>query len=120
MVRLLLDQREPARQVYVPGRHQRVVCPQADPLVPGAEGEAEAFVNESRADPVAARGRIDQQDPELRGGLIDRNAEHAPGPSAVNLRDPPRLPSTVRVRGEVGYDPRDQRLEARVPAVLGG
>src|SRR5262249_51845537 len=82
--------------------------------------------------PVAARGRRDQQDPQLRGDLVDWYTKHAAGPLPVDFRDPPRLPTLASsghsrwvvlagrpgLRGEVGHDPRDQRLEAEVPALL--
>src|SRR5260370_12410035 len=70
VVRLLIDERESPRQVDLAGRDQRIIRPELHPLVTGAAGEVQARVDEPGADPVAPRGGVDQQDPELGRGPV--------------------------------------------------
>ena len=83
-----------------------------------ATGEVQARVDEPGADPVAPRGGVDQQDPELGRGpvgfarVLGGHAQHAPRPPAVKLRDPAALARPVGMGREVGDDPRNERLES--------
>ena len=72
---------------------------------------------------MAAGEGLDEQDPQLRdAGLAAGcdDAEHATRAAAVDLGDPRRLALRVVALGEVGHDPRHERLEAGVPAELLG
>jgi hypothetical protein len=67
---------------------------------------------------MPTRGRVDEQDPQLRGRLVLTHAEHAADPLAVKLRDPRRLAIRVVIDRVVGDDLGDERLEVGVPAEL--
>lgn len=116
VMRLLVDQREPAGQVDPAGGNERIVRPQPHPRIAGSPSERDTLVDELRTDPVPTPDRVDQQDPELRSGVVGWHAEHAPGSPPVELGDPATLELTASP--EIGDDAGDQRLEGRVPAVL--
>ena len=97
---------------------QDVVGPQGDARVAGAPGEAQALLDQPRADPAPARPRVDEQQAQLGDVVLAAHAQHAAGGLAVDLGDPRRLAARVVGPGVVGDDPRDERLEALVPAVL--
>jgi hypothetical protein len=119
VVRLLVDQPEPARQVDAAGGGERMVGPQLHAQVTGPAGEVHALVDEPSAEMAPAGRRVHQEDPELSRGLVGGNAEHAPDPAAVHLGDPGGLPGRVAAGRVVGDDPRDERLEGGIPAELG-
>src|SRR5215470_7140083 len=77
MMRLRLDQLEPAGQVDTASGGERVVGPQLHARVASRAGELQALVNEPGAELAPARGGVDEQDPQLSGGLVGGNAEHA-------------------------------------------
>ena len=105
------------------------VGPEDDPAVAAGAGEALAFVDQAGADAEAARRRLDQQHAQLRRAFDDRllrrlvarlDEEDAADVAAVALGDPAGFARRIEAVDEVGGDPRHQRLEAPVPAVLAG
>ena len=118
MVRLLFDQLEPAGKVDAAGGDKRMVGPQLHSRVTGLAGEGHAFIHERSAEMMPAGPRVNQEDPELRGGLVGGHAEHAPYPLAVHLGDPGRLPRRVVPGRVTGGDLRDECLEGGIPAEL--
>lgn len=102
----------------MPGGDERVVGPQHDSLIARGACESNALVDEPRAEPEPPTVGVNEQDPQLRGRLVPRNAEDTADAFAVELGDPGRLTRTVVVFGVVGDDPGDQRFEAAVPAEL--
>ena len=77
VVALLAVEREPRAFVDPPGLHEHVVGPEADPLIARAPCGPQAFIDEASPDAAAARPRLDQQEPELRGALVISYAEDA-------------------------------------------
>jgi two-component system cell cycle response regulator len=113
-----LDQLEAGALVEPARRVQDVVGPQRDARVAGALGEAQALLDQARADAAAPRARVDEQQAQLRDVLLAAHAQHAAGGLAVDLGDPRGLAARVVVARVLGHDLRDERLEALVPAVL--
>src|SRR5262245_11051597 len=102
-----------------PRRHQNIVGPQGDSPIADTPGESQTLVDEPGSDTGSARGRLHDQQPQLRGVLcLSGGAEHATHPLTVQLGDPRCLALAVAAFGEVGDDARDEGLERRVPAIL--
>src|SRR5688572_2294523 len=68
VVRFLLGKNEATVEVDVPRGDERIVGPQDHPGVARRAGEVQAGVDESAAESVAARLRVDQQQAQLRRG----------------------------------------------------
>src|SRR5207244_6707183 len=115
-VRRGVEERKSAREMRSPAGAEWAVRPPPRPPVAGVSREVHARVDQPGAQPLAARARVDEQDPQLRGLLVGRDAEDAAHPAAVQLGYPGRLAGRVVPAGIVGDDPRDQRLEIAVPA----
>jgi hypothetical protein len=93
-----------------------MIRPQFHSFITGAAREGNTLVHELSAQVVAASGRIYQQDPQLRGGCIGCHTEHTAHPAAIELRDPRRFASRVVLAGVVRHNPRNERLETRIPS----
>src|ERR1700754_2803948 len=91
VVRLLLDELEPARQVDASRRAERMVRPQLQPRVARSTRELDALVDERTADAGTASRRVDEKDPKLRGRVFDAYAEDAPDSGAFALGEPRRF-----------------------------
>jgi hypothetical protein len=103
-----------------PCGEQYVIGPQRDSPVAGSAGESQTLVHQPGPDSRSARRGLDEQQAQLCGVLrVSGGAEHAADPLPVQLGDPRRLALGGGAFSEVGHDARDQRLERRVPAVLG-
>lgn len=118
VVRFLVDELEAGGEVDTAGGHQWMVGPELDPLVAGPAGEVDALPYQARAEPVTPRGRVDEEDPQLRGRLVGTRTEHTAHPAAVQFGDPRGLPPRIAALREVGDDACYQRLEAAVSAEL--
>src|SRR4051812_18506681 len=92
--------------------------PERDPAVAGQPREADAFVDEPRADAEAARGRLDVEHAQFRDGSGLLHQEDRAGNLAISLRDPAALARGVEVLDELGGDLRHERLEPLVVAVF--
>src|SRR3954469_3110888 len=64
-----LDQLEPAALVDVPRRLEVLLCPQRELAVADCAGEADALLDELRADLAAARCGLDDQQTQLRDSV---------------------------------------------------
>src|SRR4051812_47286894 len=84
-VRFFLRESESARLVDGTGGVEPTVGPQHDAPVAGGAGEREAFVDEPLAEAEAARGRLDQQQAQLRHPRRALHEEHAPHALAIPL-----------------------------------
>ena len=120
MVGLLGGQLEAARNVDLACGGELVVGPQAHALVAGCACEAEALVDEPRAEPLPASLGGDEQDPQDGGVGIAwvGDAEDASDALACELRYPGCFACGVMGLCEVGDDPYDERLEVCIPAEL--
>jgi len=74
--------------VQAPRVVQDVVGPQDDLLVARAAREAQALVDQPRADAAPARPRLDEQQAQLSDRVALGHAQDAPGRLAVDLGDP--------------------------------
>jgi hypothetical protein len=82
--------------------------------------QSDALGHELLAEAESARGRLDQQRPQLRGVFVFLDNKDAAGKLVVALGDPARLALRFEIIDEPAQDRCDQRLEALVPAVLLG
>ena len=89
-------------------------------MVARVAGEAGALVDEAASDAEAARRRVDEQHAQLGDALALAILLHedAADVLAAPLGDPAALVRGVELLDVVGDDAGDERLEARVPAVL--
>ncbi len=116
VMRFLAGQPEAVREVD---------APRLDPGPPGSTA-ASACTRPGARSPCtcaparcphrAAASRIHQEYAQLRGRVVDADAEHAADPAPIRLGDPGALPRRIVIVGVVRDDPRDQRLEAGVVA----
>jgi hypothetical protein len=106
--------------VDVPGGTEDAVGPKREDLVAAASGEADALFDQTGTQAQPAGFGLDQKEPELGGLLASSYEEDASNSFAPYLGDPATLFARVKAIDEVSYDPRDQRFEAFVPAVLLG
>ena len=116
--RLGLDELEARAGVDAAGGLELALRPEGQLAVAGGAGEADAFVDELLADAAAAGGGVDDQEAELRDAVAGVDAEDRADGLAVEGGDPGVLAGGIVVLGELGDDLRDERLEARVEAVL--
>ena len=117
---LLIYEVKPAVHVDLPSSDQRVVGPQLHPRVASSAGESDALIDQAMAEASAARRRLDQQDAQLRGGVVGRDAENTAHPPTTHLSDPCGLAPRARIGSVVGNNPRHQRFEIGVPAEFRG
>ncbi len=108
VVRLLVDQPEPGRLVDPPAATSTSLVHSTIDPYPARRGERHALVDQPPAEAQATGPRLDEQDPQLRRVVVAVAAQHAPGPHAVDLGDPPGLPPVRAAGPEVGDDARDQ------------
>src|ERR1700694_290554 len=88
---VLLDQLESDSLVDPSSRLQHVVGPQRDAPVADRLGEVQARVDESGTETVTPGTRVDQQDTQLGGDVVGRDAEDASRAGSVEFGDPGRL-----------------------------
>src|ERR671933_2617416 len=118
VVRGRLHELEPRALVESARVVEDVVRPQGDPAIADALGEAQALLDQPRADPAATAAGLDEQQAQLGDVLLAAHAEHAADRRAVDLGDPRSLAARVAALDVLGDDPRDEGLERLVPAVL--
>jgi hypothetical protein len=118
VVRRELDELEAGALVQAARLVQDVVGPQRDPAVAGALGEAQALLDQARADAAASGSGLDEQQAQLGDVVLAAHAQNAADRRAVDLGDPRSLAAGVALLDVVGHDPCDERLEALVPSVL--
>src|SRR5215210_1313070 len=106
--------------VDAPGGVEHAVGPQYELLVATVAGEAYALSDEARTETSPAGFWLHEEEPELRNLLALANDEDATDVPPARLGDPTALPGRVVPFDKVGHDPRNERLEAFVPAVLSG
>src|SRR5260370_13200219 len=111
-------ERESPCKIHLAGCGQRMIRPQRHSFVTSSAREGNAFVHQPAAQVVTPRGGIYQQDSQLRGGCIGRDAEYTADPAAIELRDPCGFASRVVLGCIVRHDPRDERLKTRIPSQL--
>src|SRR3982074_1494832 len=112
------DEGESPRKVDSAGCGERMIRPQLHSFITSPAREGNTFVHELSAQMVAAGGRIDQQDSQLRGGCIRRHAEHTAYPAAIELCDPCGFASRIVPGRVVRHNPCDERLKTRIPSEL--
>jgi hypothetical protein len=110
---------ETGREVDLASSNERVIRPQNDPLIPRTAGELDAFIYKACTESQSASNRLNEQDPQLRCGVVLGYAEDAADALTVTFCDPGGFSDGV-VRGcVVGNDAGNKRFEAVVPAELG-
>src|SRR6185437_4797947 len=91
-------------------------------MVAALPREANALVHQAAPDAEAARGWLDEQEPEFgdAGPFRMPNGHHRSHVFAIAFGDPAPFVRGVEIGDKVGNDARDERLEALVPAVFIG
>src|SRR5216683_7648923 len=102
------------------GGDQHIVGPQRDLAIAPLAGEADALGDEPAADPEPARPGLDIEQAQFGDLLALLDEQHRTGDRTLALGDPAALARGVEILDEPGGDPRDQRLEGRIEAVLLG
>src|ERR1051325_3724685 len=132
MVRPRLHALDARALVDAPRRDEDVVRPERELAVSGLAREPDARLDESRAQARAARGRVDEQEPELRDRgrgprrhavvgaptsllVLRRDEEDAPHVLAVHLGDPATLAPGIVLRAELGVPAVLLRVQRAVP-----
>src|SRR5579864_3223094 len=85
---LLRDEPESPRKIYLARGGQWMICPEHHSFVARTACEGNAFIHQPAAQVMTAGGRIHQQDSQLCGSRIGRDAEHTARPAAIELGDP--------------------------------
>src|SRR4051812_7599563 len=114
VVPLLSDQLEARLLVDAAGGLQLALRPENDPAVAAVARKSDALSDEAPANPEPARGRLDEQQAQLRDrcGLLDE--KDGTDRFATPLGNPAAFTPRLEVLHEFGDDSRDQRLEALV------
>src|SRR5439155_12995969 len=117
VVRFGADEGEPRPLVDPPSAGQHVVRPERQLAVAGGAREAQALLDEARADAQAARRRLDEEQAQLCGVASLGDAQDAAHGAPAKLGDPGGLARWVAAVDVVGDYPRDERPEGLGPAV---
>ena len=121
VVWLLLDQVEAVAEVDTASSGERMIGPQLHTPVARRFGKLERRAHQARADVSTAGARVDEQDPQPGClWIVAAHAEDAAGSLAAELGDPGRVVFIAGFACVVGHDPGHERLEAGIPAELGG
>ena len=95
-----LDELEAARAVDAPRALELALRPERQLAVADGAGEADALLDELRADAAAARGGLDDQQAQLRDAVAGVDAEDRADGVAVERGDPGALARGVVVRAK--------------------
>lgn len=95
VVRLAVDEAESRPLVGVTGSVKDVIRPERDPFVVGRPGEADALVDQSRADPQPAGEWLDQPQVEPRDRLRPPGEKWRASDLVVALGDPAPVPLRI-------------------------
>src|SRR5947207_11728862 len=98
VMRLRRGEAEPGALVDAARVDEDVAGPQDRRAVPRPFGEAEALVDETRAEAAPAEARVDEEAAQLRGGVVLAHTEDATRALAVDLGDPGRGARIARGR----------------------
>jgi hypothetical protein len=109
---------KPTGLINVPGCIQDAIRPESELAVTSLAREVDTLGHQQLSDSVPASGRLDQQQPKLRGsgGVLDE--KHRPDTLCVDFSDPAAFALRVKIFDEVDDDLSDQCLESFVPTVL--
>src|SRR2546429_599898 len=118
MMRLLSDELESGALINAARRGQIALRPQGHGRVACGPREAQAFLDEARAELQSSGARIDDQQPKFRNFVILPHDEHRADALALELGDPAALALRIEVLDELGGDLGDEGLERDVPAVF--
>src|SRR5579872_2312795 len=116
----LLDAAKSVFGINAAGGVENGLGPESDLAVAGMAGEADAFGDQAAADAEPARGRLDQEEPQLADGGHLANQDNAADNRTVLLGDPAALAFDVETVDEARGDFGDLGFEALVPSLFLG
>ena len=99
---------------------QHVIRPQAHPAVSTGNREVDTLLHQPPPHPKATRGRLDQQQTQLRNVIRLSNQEDAPDPLTIPLGDPASLGRWIEILHEIQRDLLNKIAKAVIPPVLLG